>query len=229
MQNILVAEWDLDKLDPAEQARLEEPLDLPHDPLVLSWGRYHREQQNQSPIDPRHLLPTPQDIQQAQCCGQYYRDKIMLIMLQGRRLTDFQIDLYAMLTKGARRKHEGMLYRLPYFYTEDQQRAQLQYQFRAPDPAQMAELTNGAQQLELTPVQIIDLYRRRAQLRQYWWRDQRGWAVKWTVDMKNPLFSLVRGLWTIGRPIRVEALIKWRLRDNLHHMELYQTQLSLAR
>lgn len=190
MQNI---QWDLAQLDQAEQARREEPLDLAHDPLVLSWNRYHREQQGLSSLDLQHLLPNQQDHDMAAACSRYYQDKIMLYMLRGRTLTPFQTELYQLLTQGARRKHEGMLYRLPYFYVEDQQREKLQEQFAASlfRPIDTAEPVLR----ELKPVSLITCYRKSGHTREYWWKDDHAQPVCWPVASQNSLASLVHGLW----------------------------------
>lgn len=200
--------WTQSEIDHREQ-----PLDLPDDALALSWARYRREQARLlGNPDLSAQEPTPEDREQAQLCRRYFQDRILMRMLRGRELTTFQTDLYQMLTDVPRRRHEGMLYRLPYFYVEDQQRRSLLGQFTEPDPEVQNDWTQGENLLALTPVQSITCYRRQNNSQEYWWRSQQGWAVKWIVQCNNPLASLVQGLWEQqDQPVRIlTQRVQWR-------------------
>ena len=214
-----------------ERIRGEEPLDLSDDALALSWARYRREQARlaNEPC-PDVQDPTPEDREQAQLCRRHYQDRILLRMLRGRELTAFQTDLYQMLTEGPRRKHEGMLYRLPYFYVEDQQRRTLIGQFTDPDPETQNWWARMENLLVITPVQRIDRYRRKNSSVEYWWRHEAGWAVKWEVQRDNPLASLLQGIWEQkNQPVQVLIQqARWRRYYQMWYLTPVQPRLVMT-
>lgn len=209
----------------------ETPLDLPGDPLALSWAQYHRAQQSLPYLDLAGQTPTPEDQRMADLCRRHYQDRILMRMLRGRELTPFQADLYQMLCTGARRKHEGMLHVLPYFYVEDQQRHALLDQFENPGypgPEIQAQWDREENLLTLTPVQRIECRRSRASSVEYWFRHQEGWAVKWGVAANNPLLSIIQGLWDQSKPVQILARARWRQYYQMWHMLPVQPRLVLA-
>lgn len=226
--DLLTADASANSLQgPVDVPDNNDPLNLPHDPLVLSWGRYHREQSGQPYVSLENIVPTAQDQEQAQLCRRYYQDKIMMLRLRGREPSSFQNELYSMLTGIARKKHWGMLYRLPYFYVEDQLRAALPTQFQ-PWDRDLYVRDRPEVLLNLVPVQIIDCRRRSEDRRQYWWRDQLGGAaVLWQVSMKNSLFSLVQGLWDRQQPVRVTGRPSIIQRQEWSYLQLQYPRLVL--
>jgi hypothetical protein len=188
-----LVDWELQELE-----QKNKPLDLPHDALTLSCASHRlfletgRRWQELAGCEPQE-----QDRVRAQEIRRHFQDRIMMRMLSDRSVSDFQRDLYDMLTATVREKHRGMLYRLPYLYQEDHDREQLRGQFQIPDSDTMYQFQHGGSSLrqDLTPVTQILRSRKARECWEYWFRQQEGYAVCWVVDAKNPLWSLVDGLY----------------------------------
>ena len=163
-------------------------------------------------------------VQAADMC-RYYRDKIMMQMLGSRPLSEFKRDLYHVLTGGQLlHRHRGMIWKLPYFYAEDQAKSQLTQMFR--DHEVPWNFYADLPTLDLTPVVMIMVSRRTNENQEFWFRDQQGSPVLWRVDVRNPLISLVRGLWQRPGALRLHGA--WRLssvRSGCRHVIVHMPEL----
>lgn len=190
-----------------------------HDILAQSWASFHKwdylEGPRYSELDT--LIPDERDIEMAEKTRTYYRDRIMMRMLNSKPLSPFQRDLYAVLN-GAQWTlgHRGMAYKLPFFYTEDQERALVQQEFaNAPIVQNTDYVPPGLPTVRLlTPVRRILSVVKQNESMAYWWRDQNSVPILWTVKLMNPLRSLINHWHSACPHLRVEASYHMRPHPN---------------
>ena len=128
----------------------------------------------------------------------HFLDQLVMAKLRGRRTSDWRSKLGAFLVGNhdLTKSEVGMLYRLPYFYHEDQA------------VANVMKLTNPITQKEkgrpydtpwkLESVERIVQYRRANNTTQFWFRDQQGWPVMVAVNHNNSLHGLMDSLFDWG-------------------------------
>jgi len=211
------------------QSHDEQPLTMPHDPLVLSCASYrlyletgHRWHQLES------CTPIQQDRDQAEIIRKMYSERVLMRMLKNDRVSQYQRDLYDMLVQGARHKHLGILYRLPYFYHEDQQREQLQSSMKSVPEECVHEFKKNRGMtfgVTLTPVTRILRSRRSGEMTEFWFTQDHGYAVNWSVDVKNPLFSMVDGLYARAS-FKITCMIEPRNSGNFAYLAPINPQLA---
>jgi hypothetical protein len=121
-------------------------------------------------------------------------------------LTQFYRDLYELLLGEVelQQRHVGMIHRLPYFYTEDQDREQLKQLIQ--DLSLKEDwIGNAMRQLAtkethtLRPLMKIFRSRQSGETQEYWFQNQSGQPVLWSVANTNPLRSVVDGLFKMKR------------------------------
>jgi hypothetical protein len=171
------------------------PLNLPQDPLALSWASYwitkKNPQRRWTPLE--ELTASTHDIEMAEVTRKYYRDKIMMKNLRGTPMTQFQQDLYDICNNGVvTHGHLGMLYRLPYFYEEDTTK-QLLYANHQPVQGKTGGMAERRTKT-LTPLSTIVRSRARNETIQFWFQDEGNALVLWSVLHNNPLRPLVESL-----------------------------------
>jgi hypothetical protein len=117
--------------------------------------------------------------------------------------------LYELLsTERFTKKHLGMVYRLPYFYQEDQQRAQVAREFPHWPGRPLANLTTmGKETRYLQLIEIIFKSRRSSEVYEYWFGDTEGQPCMWAVQASSPLRSLVDSIIRPGRTL-VDSIIR---------------------
>jgi hypothetical protein len=210
----MMTDWEKD-----EQERQERPLNLHQDALALSCASYRRFLETR--MRWRELadnVASEQDIALAQEIRKHFQSRIMLFMLTNRRVSDYNRDLYEMLSGVPRQKHMGMLYRLPYLYEEDCQREKLRDQFQPLDPKILPDLCGlHRSQQQLTSVTRIWRSRRNWESREYWFRQQDGYGVCWTVDLNNPLCPLMDGLFDRGS-VTICTMLRDRSWRNIQYL-----------
>jgi hypothetical protein len=125
-------------------------------------------------------------------------DQLVMAKLRGRPVSDWRSKLGAFLVGNhdLTKSEVGMLYRLPYFYHEDQA------------VANVMKLTNPAKQEQkyraydppwkLHSVELVVQYRRAHNTTQFWFRDNLGSPVLIAVNHKNSLHGLVDSLFDWG-------------------------------
>ena len=181
----------------------------PDDPWAMSCASHDYWQQTGQRWTEAQILPHHRE--QAREMTTHYRNKIMMQMLGSRPLSEFKRDLYHVLTGGQLlHKHRGMVWRLPYFYAEDQAKSQLAQQFRDHEVPWHVYSTQNP--LDLMPLVMIMVSRRNHEYREFWFRDQYRSPVLWQVDVRNPLISLVQGLWQHPNALRLRSA--WRFSRN---------------
>lgn len=103
----------------------ETPLLISDDPLALSWASYGVWKKGGPRwLDLASVKAGDHDRDMAQATRAYYKGSLTLQGLQGKSISNFRQDLYAVLLEQRPFLHKdlGMVYRLPYFYEEDQRR-----------------------------------------------------------------------------------------------------------
>lgn len=175
------------------------------DPLALSWAAYNNWIAVQgirfTPLT--DIKPEDEDYSLAEKTRAYYRDKLAIKALKGETLTKFQSDLYGMLNGSEFMSDQiGMLYKLPYFYIEDQahdrifEKTHNLKNFHAP----------GAQRIcLLSPIEKILVSRRNAERYEYWFRDVNQHAVCIVVAANNPLRSIVNSVYNRHEPTALKG------------------------
>ena len=128
----------------------------------------------------------------------HFLDQLVMAKLRGRRTSDWRSKLGAFLVGNhdLTKTEVGMLYRLPYFYHEDQA------------VANVMKLTNPITQEQkgypydppwkLESIERIVQYRRANNTTQFWFRDHLGWPVVIAVNHNNSLHGLMDSLFDWG-------------------------------
>lgn len=174
------------------------------DPLVLTVAA-RRRWINQDTIDrwPTSLdsVPTvPEDREVADRIREYYKNKILLRKLKTAEVTQFYQDLYGVITDSViTEKHLGMLYRLPYFYYEDQERDQLREYFDS--KGKMSLSSPHLYEIDskhLTPVKTLMRCRRGSERVEFWFETSEGLPVMIPVDSNNSLLELMHSIFDNG-------------------------------
>lgn len=165
------------------------------DPLALSWAAYNNWIAVQgirfTPLS--DIEPRDEDYSLAEQTRSYYRDKLAIKALKGTPLTKFQNALYGMLTGSEFMSDQlGMLYKLPYFYIEDQARDRVYAKTHS-----LAKFrTQGSHRTcTLTPIEKILVSRRGAERYEYWFHDVNQHGVCIVVAANNPIRSFVDCVW----------------------------------
>lgn len=203
------------------------PLTEKADPLALSWASYYvwTKFPERRFAHWNDLEAHPHDHEIAKETRRYYRELLTMRALKSdHELGGFSKDLYDICNGGIMREcHRGMIYRLPYFYVEDTKRQDLREHTQAqPDISQgtLEKSTRG-----LVRHDRIFQSRRRGETMEYWFHDaETGHAVKWPVDYKNPLRSLVDQHWQSHERTRIHG--RWAFTHDTRHDFCHWTLLE---
>jgi hypothetical protein len=184
------------KTDPNKPAVFKE------DPIALSCTSYRRAVETEMAVrfqDLNQFTPQSQDYDMAKQVRRYYQNKIAVKTLTSAQpLTPFYHDLYEMLLGEVelQQRHIGMIHRLPYFYVEDQAREQLRQLIK--DKSLTSDHAMWALAIKethtLTPLMKIFRSRRGSEAQEYWFQNQSGQPVLWSVLNGNALRSVVDSL-----------------------------------
>jgi len=182
------------------------PWILDEDPLALSWCSWRIAREGQCPRPALESCePTEQDRVMANKMRQYFRDNIGFQLLRGTTVSRFRRELYELLTGGpCQQRHQGMVWRLPEFYVEDQDRIAIRDRFLDAN-IDWDRYRNQTQELQLQPVKRIVVTRQHHKSVQFWFQDQHGAPLQWSVDSHNCLFELVQGIWETSPCARISA------------------------
>lgn len=193
----------------------KQPVDLTDDPIALSCAAYRRYHDNTSTLrerfpDLRLMTVEHDDRAMAESIRDYYRNKIAIKALtDANSMTPYYQDLYELLIGQVQleRRHMGMIYRLPYFYVEDQARIQLGQLVKTdlnPDYRTVYPSIDYVRQEKLEPVMRIFRGRKDSEVTEFWFRDVYDWPVLLSVGTNNNLLSIIEDFF--NRPsITLEA------------------------
>jgi hypothetical protein len=187
------------KTDPTKPAVFKD------DPIALSCASYRRAIETEMAVrflDLNQCIAHLQDYEMADQVRQYYRNKIAVKTLTSQQpLTPFYHDLYEMLLGDVelQQRHVGMIHRLPYFYVEDQDRERLRQLIKDKSLKEdwignAMKNIGGKETHALTPLMKIFRSRRGSESQEYWFQNQVGQPVMWSVANTNPLRSVVDSL-----------------------------------
>jgi hypothetical protein len=166
-------------------------------------------------LDLNQCIARSDDYEMANEVRQYYRNKIAFKTLTSPQpLTPFYHDLYEMLLGNVelQQRHIGMIHRLPYFYVEDQDRERLKQLIKDKTLSEdwignAMKNIGGKETHALTPLMKIFRSRRGSEAQEYWFQNQLGQPVMWSVLNGNPLRSVVDSLF-VRSQITVSAYFR---------------------
>ena len=200
-----------------------------HDPLALSWACYRRSvADNVSAYFPdlSSVTPIAEDFAKAEESRAFYRDRIMFDKIRYSTVSRFRNDLYVMLSTGQiTSENIGMLYKIPYFYTEDTAKQNLKQIFHGHEIKKQHGLFNGAVAMDLTlmPKAKVRRFRRSNDILEFWLADQRNRPYMTMVAKNNPLLKLWESVFkTPCLDVRAYAGV----RAKHHNIEFDYYQLS---
>lgn len=174
------------------------------DPIALACANYRETSSGRFHGfgDLNSVTVNEKDREEAARVRRYYSDRFAMSVLRGYTLSEYRKKLYAVMNDNAplKRKDLGLLYKLPYFYQEDMVLEQLALENFNSD-------RNIDQTLvaRLTPKTSYRSRRKNFEGVIYWWTTDENHLVQWPVSEKNPLGSLVDGLFSSGRPSLIQA------------------------
>jgi hypothetical protein len=183
----------------------DKPVVFKEDPIALSCASYRRAVETEMAVrfqELDHCVTQPEDYKMTDNLRQYYRNKIAVKSLTNTRpLTKFYHDLYELLLGETelQQRHIGMLHRLPYFYAEDMARVELRKKIAdsgvKPDWIHNSLAQFGGRETHmLTPVMTIFRSRKGRESYEYWFQNETGQPVLWSVLHGNPLRSVIQSV-----------------------------------
>lgn len=128
----------------------------------------------------------------------HFLDQLVMAKLRGRKTSDWRAKLGAFLVGNhdLTKSEVGMLYRLPYFYHEDQAVANVMKLTKPITQEQKGRSYDPPWKLE--SVERIVQYRRAHNTTQFWFQDHQGWPAMVAVNHKNSLHGLMDSLFDRG-------------------------------
>ena len=215
------------KPDPAKPAIFKD------DPIALSCASYRRAMETEMAVrfqDLDSCVARTDDREMANQVRQYYRNKIGVKALTSHQpLTPFYHDLYEMLLGDVelQQRHIGMIQRLPYFYVEDQDRERLKQLIKDKSLKEdwignAMKNIGGKEAHTLTPLMKIFRSRRGSEAQEYWFQNQLGQPVMWSVLNGNPLRSVVDSLF-VRSQITVSAYFRT---GQVHGQDFYHYYMT---
>jgi len=187
-----------DKTIPAVQIRLAD------DPIALSWASYHIWTKTPARrwVSLTDVEAHEHDRVIAAATRRYYRDRFAFQALKGKTLTRFQGTLYGLVTEEQPLMSDqvGMVMKLPYFYVEDTTQDEI---FARTRPVL------GSHRIGYTgiirPMTKYLMSRKNNEAHCYWFEDDQGHPVCWSVGTQNALRSVVDSLHRRDQPIKIHA------------------------
>jgi hypothetical protein len=198
--DIIVVNWDDDESNTSggySTSKTTPSMAKFHDdPLALSFASYKLWKKN--PHNRWATLDTvkadQEDREIAAQARQYYNNKFMMRMLKGDELTDFQKKMAGFMagTHQLNIDELGILYRTPYFYYEDIAIDHIIESGRKDLVHHPVIFERQGYELEF--VQEVYRSRRGGDVVEFWFLDQNQYPTMISVNVSNPLLSLMRGL-----------------------------------
>lgn len=187
---------DLDEVFGFEKKQ-SSPMVFVDDPVALACCAWrHREY-----MDLANARPTDEDRALAVKVRRHFVEKLTLERLKNERVSEFRQKLGAFLVGNHQllENEIGLLYRLPYFYFEDQFQQEL-----IDKVAQVPVVQPATQRVQLTPLSSTVIKRRSGDVQQYWWIDSEYrpycLSIRTSADNQN----LYQSIWQF-HSISVEA------------------------
>jgi len=210
-------------------------LTFKQDPIACACASYRIWKEN--PVrrwsDLDSVVVWQDDIEQAQALRRYYRERLVMSALKKRNgnISEFRRKLGALVTDQLElTKNElGLLYRLPYFYAEDQD---IDYVVEnTANSSEIAPVLADFQPMTMTfrPLRKIFRSRRSGETNQYWWTaDSGGVPFSLSVRVDNPLMGMIDSLFDreqVTLQSRVKPTTFRGYYPDCWHYQLYDVRL----
>ena len=216
----------------------DKPVVFKEDPVALSCAGYRRALETEMAVrfqELDHCVTQPEDYKMAEDLRQYYRNKIAVKSLTSQKpVTKFYHDLYELLLgeTDLQQRHMGMIHRLPYFYAEDMARVELRKKIAdsgvEPDWIHNSLAQFGGKETHmLTPAMTIFRSRKGRESHEYWFQNESGQPVLWSVLHGNPLRSVIQSVFE-RNSITIQAFfyIGQVLGQDFHHYYVSDVELK---
>jgi hypothetical protein len=188
------------------------------DPLALSCAswRIFKDEPERRWTNLDVVKATSEDRAMAQSIRDYYNQRYTMQVLKGRQLTEYQQKTAQFLSGLYHLKTDelGLLYKLPYFYTED---CGIDIVVESTESYERP-LNRTHDKYTLTPVKQIFRTRKSGEIVQFWYRDQDRHAVLIQCKGTDPLLNMLRGLFSQPQ-IHVQSHVKLAAFDGPHEQK----------
>jgi len=140
----------------------------------------------------------------------HFLDQLVMAKLRGRNSSPWRAKLGAFLVGNYEltRSEVGMLYRLPYFYHEDQAVANVM-KLTTPMTQEQKQYPYGPPG-KLHSIKRIVQHRRANKTTQFWFHDHQRWPVMIAVNHKNNLHGLMDSLFDRGSMSVAACNASWK-------------------
>lgn len=202
---------NLDKLQSPKASFSDDPLAL----SCASW-RIFKDTPERRWTNLDVVKATSEDRAMAQQIRDYYNQRYTMQALRGRQLTEYQQKTAQFLSGLYHLKTDelGLLYKLPYFYTED---IGIDSVIESTQSYERS-LNRTHDRYTLTPVKQIFRTRKSGETVQFWYRDQDQHAVLIQCKGTDPLLPMLRGLFSQPQ-IQVQSYVKFAAFDGPHEQK----------
>jgi hypothetical protein len=212
--------------------RADDPAEFATDPLALSWASYDRFQSHGTRWADLDLMTATEAChEQARLTRSYYLGRYALQVLAKGRCSEYQRKTYEFLNTGhILRRDIGLIYKLPYFYQEDQALDQLAQHADLREPSEVTRsIYPWHATHRLTPFGTILESRQAGENTLYLWVTENQELVLWRVKQSNPLLTMVQDLFE-RESIRITGAYcrtsQQRVTGTLHFYNLVRPMLA---
>ena len=186
-----------------------EVYEISQDLLALSvcWARY-RKVKDDNKVRPTitklldsdlFRLVSEDDIAQANAIRDYYSKKIMVWKLKNIKFTSYREDLNTFVHSDGKTFKENMLplaYRLPEFYEYDVEFEKMAFDYNKEIKRQGP--AHESERKHLTFIKSLSVNTRHLKKVEYWFSDSHSNLVQMSIEISNPLNSLLEKVLTSG-------------------------------
>lgn len=205
--------------------KASKPITLPDDPVTLTCAAYRMYQENERHrwLDFEQVVVWQDDREQALRLKKYYRDRLVIEALKnnGTEVSQFRQKLRKLVTDELviTESELGMLYRLPYFYEEDQA---LDRVIANTDTVRPESYCKGAEVTATYTLVERVLHSRRSGEHYYYWTktDKDPYLHLFVIKSDNPLRGMFESV--IAKPVKLNTR-EWTKNHYGHYKgRLYQ-------
>lgn len=160
------------------------------------------------------------DIAQANVIRDYYSKKIMVWKLKNINLTPFRQDLNTFIHSDGKTFKETMMplvYRLPEFYEYDVEFEKMSFDYNKELKRQDSPFETDIKQLKF--IKQLSVNTKRAKRKEYWFSDLSNNLVTFSVELNNPLISLL-DMTLKNNDVRVDGRYRKAMRDGNEYLKI---------
>lgn len=199
--------------------------------LSVCWARYRKQKNDSTPpfLQPSitklldselFRLVSEEDVTQANIIRDYYSKKIMVWKLKNISLTNFRNDLNTFIHSDGKTFKETMLplvYRLPEFYEYDVEFEKMSFEYNK--EVKQQETIHAQEKKHLTFIKHLTVNSKRNKRKEYWFSDSYNNLVTFSVEVNNPLVSLL-DITLKNNDVDVVGRYKKSLRDGNEYLKI---------